>query len=424
MKKTIKFISILSAMSMLLSAAPSVSAMTVDDKFEYECSVLTTESRENVIYIDSDKLKDGDYTFNAAIYINSEDEIPERLSGVTANWEGYSEDGEKTRFVHFSNMSAYNPQNAPLDEVVPDLNPDGSVTGTTSYVKYVPTCFSKVLTLGENEIIKNCLISISSKYMTSPEFTPLYSAGPFKIKYQGRDSKWYTYDLTWDEKTGDAVTTEPARGNTSYGDEVPLKIRDYDPEIPEGEMLPDYCRHFNASNPYGYDVNWYGGKSNAYPLVTFDVSIDKDTKDGVYYVGFTNYRSNDISFYLEKIIPQTGEMGVYAHNIYPNNVSYINPPYNTEIINDRENWLKIVVGNPEEAQAETECDVNNDGTVDVTDAAEVLRIYAESASSDEANALILKESAVNADVNGDGTVDVADAALVLETYSKSAASVN
>ncbi|MDD6270032.1 MAG: leucine-rich repeat protein [Oscillospiraceae bacterium] len=73
-------------------------------------------------------------------------------------------------------------------------------------------------------------------------------------------------------------------------------------------------------------------------------------------------------------------------------------------------------------------DINCDGSIDLTDATDILTYYANmSAGSDtefEPNEQINKILIDTADVNGDGTVDVADAALVLETYSKSAASVN
>ncbi|MDD6268851.1 MAG: dockerin type I repeat-containing protein [Oscillospiraceae bacterium] len=64
-------------------------------------------------------------------------------------------------------------------------------------------------------------------------------------------------------------------------------------------------------------------------------------------------------------------------------------------------------------------DLNNDGKIDISDAAYLLKKYAERAAGN-----VNEEDYTKFDVNGDGVVDVADAALVLETYSKSAASVN
>ncbi|MGN0631145.1 MAG: dockerin type I repeat-containing protein, partial [Ruminococcus sp.] len=93
-------------------------------------------------------------------------------------------------------------------------------------------------------------------------------------------------------------------------------------------------------------------------------------------------------------------------------------------INNQENWLKIVVGTPEEPQQETTGDVNNDGKVDIKDASDILKYYAGLTASVESSELILKDASVLADVNGDGKVDIADASLVLETYANTASGVN
>ena len=63
--------------------------------------------------------------------------------------------------------------------------------------------------------------------------------------------------------------------------------------------------------------------------------------------------------------------------------------------------------------------MNNDGKNDISDAAYLLKSYA-----DRAAGIVIEADYAKFDINGDGTVDVADAALVLETYSKIAASVN
>lgn len=439
MKKTAITLSIVSMMSMCMASTLSASAMQYDeDVFSVEWNILTTESRENVVYIDPAQLKDGDYTFNASIYMFSDDEIPDILDAANAEWEGYDVNCEKTRYVNFSNLSAANTLNDNVsdDFDLPDLNPDSSVGDTTVYMKYVPTCFSKIITLGGKDILKSSFTSFTSKNFISYDLTPVYSAGPFKIKFkEAKTDIWHTYDLTWDEKTGIAQTTEPTYAG-DYQDPKIITICNYDPDIPEGEILPDECRRISLLNATTNSMCWFGGRSDAYPFVSFDVTIDEDIEDGVYYVGFKNkYNlSNYSSFYSPDQISENGQIksGSRAKNHYPVNLGAKDPSmYNcnrdlasADRINNQENWLKIIVGSPEEPQQETTGDVNNDGKVDISDATDVLRIYAESAASADSSELILKDASVNADVNGDGKVDIADATLVLETYANTAAGIN
>ncbi|MGN0632034.1 MAG: dockerin type I repeat-containing protein, partial [Ruminococcus sp.] len=397
-----------------------------------------TESRENVVYIDPAQLKDGDYTFNASIYMFSDDEIPDVLDGAFALWDGYDANCEMTRYIKFSNLSAANTLNDNVsdDYDLPGLNSDSCIEGTTTYFKYFPTCFSKIITLGGKNILKSSFSALVGKELLSYDLTPVYSAGPFKIKFkEAKTDIWHTYDLTWDEKTGIAKTTEPTyAGNT---DPKILTIRNYDPDIPEGDILPDACNAIIAENLSNSKVSWFGGRSDAYPFVSFDVTIDDDTEEGVYYVGFryNSSNGNNLSFIPSEKLDENGyfkDGQFYTMYHYPANLGAKDPSmYNgkknlasADRINNQENWLKIIVGSPEEPQQETTGDVNNDGNVDISDATDVLRIYAESAASADSSELILKDASVNADVNGDGVVDIADATLILEMYAKNAAGMN
>ena len=65
-------------------------------------------------------------------------------------------------------------------------------------------------------------------------------------------------------------------------------------------------------------------------------------------------------------------------------------------------------------------DINSDGTVDISDASNVLSIYAMAAAGME----IAFENAAAADINGDGKADLTDAGLILTYYAKTAAGIS
>lgn len=65
-------------------------------------------------------------------------------------------------------------------------------------------------------------------------------------------------------------------------------------------------------------------------------------------------------------------------------------------------------------------DINSDSTVDISDASNVLSIYAMAAAGME----IASENAAAADINGDGKADLTDAGLILTYYAKTAAGIS
>lgn len=65
-------------------------------------------------------------------------------------------------------------------------------------------------------------------------------------------------------------------------------------------------------------------------------------------------------------------------------------------------------------------DINSDGSVDISDASNVLSIYAMAAAGME----IASENAAAADINGDGKADLTDAGLILTYYAKTAAGIS
>jgi hypothetical protein len=408
----------------------AVFAEDTDDAFHVQYDLCTADSRSHTVYIDPADLENGDYTFQAAMYLLSDDEVPEDIKYVEATWDGYDADGNATRLVHFSNLSSMRDTNDTLsrDYVLEDLNPDGSISTTSIYAKYIPTCFTAI---GQRDGVLTTYsnwCSLGSNYATSYDCTTIYSAGPYKISFADKDGVSHTYDVTWDEVTGTATTVDTFANWTINGVPQPLEIEDYDPETPEGEPIPDASRSITAHYLSKSTPTWFGGKSDTAPFVTFDVTIDADTPEGVYYVGFDNGRKN----WNNDICTSTT---IYPDNLTPDALDE-NGNVLTELgtgtiisrTNDQDNWIQIVVGTPDtetSTEAQTTYDLNADGIVDVADASTILSIYASSAVASDASAVpILQSSNIDADINGDGVVDIADATEILTYYAQTAAGLS
>lgn len=364
----------------LTASAQYVTTMNVNEDITLSMAIREKETLSDTVYVSSEDLKNGDYTFKASVLIETEDSL-EDMWHFHSWWDAVREDETETPFIQTQNVYSYRSKwnddkmNKFLDEVEAANDPYAYVFVRTS---------------------------------NDPQI--ICSAGPYKVFYKDDvTGEEHFFDLDYNEETGTAYFEY----SKLFGSKTYTKVlHHYDPDTPYGEPITDYDQRYLDVHALstGFTGAWVTEKIGSYyEMGGYDVVIDQNTPEGVYYLKLANNSNCSLNY-----------MSGYSDSVIPTN----NYEDEKGLHNDPAYWLKIVVGNPEEAQAETECDINNDGTVDVSDAAEILRIYAESASADEANALILKESAVNADVNGDGTVDVADAAIVLETYSKTAASVN
>ncbi|MGN0592560.1 MAG: hypothetical protein ACI4JQ_04890, partial [Ruminococcus sp.] len=375
-KTTLRALAIALSTVLAASALPmSTFAEDAETSFHVEWNLRITETRENTVYIDPAELENGDYTFNAALYMNSEDDVPAGIKFCDARWDGYDANGAPTGLIRFTNLSGMRDPNETMnrDYTLEDLNPDGTI-GTTDFVAaYVPTCFSHLIERNGVNKIHSTWLSLLNDYAASFDSTTIYSAGPYKVTFKTDDGIEYVCDVTWDEKTGTATTVQTFEEYTRYSIPQQLVIEDYDPTIPEGEPIPSSSRSITAHNMGQTAYNWLGGKSDAFPFTTFDVVIDADTPEGVYYVGFDNGSSNRRNYIGVKVDESGWYEDVYPENLAPDALDENGDPLTMPVtgnivsrVNDTENWLKIVVGNPEAAEAEeTSGDVNMDGTVDI-----------------------------------------------------------
>lgn len=294
-------------------------------------------SRSDTVYIDPIALESDDYTFNASLYILSDEQLPSDVNDISAAWDGYLEDGTATKYIRFENRSSF--EDAPTEEdllAVSELLESGVIDAEDLIVNDKPTCLSWIqpsrnrvpeLRNKWNGYEKTFITVHKGDIFTTPGYT-VYSAGmnQIYIENEGTGEREY-YSLDVDEITGKATC-----------EELDLTIDGYNPDTPEGNPLLKEIRHISASRQQDTAPEWFGGRSDTFPLTTFDVVIDEDTPEGIYYVAF-DLANNNIN---NRITCRNRAGCSRPVNLRPLNVAF------TEFANDEQNWLKIVVGSPEE----------------------------------------------------------------------------
>ncbi len=393
------------------SCTESVDSTVEDDGiFSFAYRLCENGTRERTIYIDKDELAKGDYTINTAVYIETDDAPTDLVHAHTA-WNGYDNNGEVTKYITFDNCSAYSDNNDLLttDAYFAALEDSGIIDGVNVTSTFAPSCFSGIRKRADKIQMTHWFSGPTCVYESADikrngsngvvDSVTLYSAGPYKVYFDIEATGERVYiDLEYDEKTGTAIgyysskwkfVQQPVEEEREYDDTV--TIHHYDPDAPVGEPIKVVKTSVDLHGLSGNQIDeWYGGSSDYLPFTTFETIIDQNTPEGTYYVAF---KSN-----------ATHSLGTLDWRVASTSTK------------DESYWLKIVVGD----SAETAYDVNQDGTVGVDDATEVLSIYAEAAAGTNSDIQIQQAANVNADVDGDGAVTLSDATAILTRYAEKA----
>ena len=161
-------------------------------------------------------------------------------------------------------------------------------------------------------------------------------------------------DLTVDEETNTATYDFQVPQQGTQPGAYPMfayhgVIHNYDSSTPEGQVI-------NGDNDmirmqYGEDngTKWLDGKSDSYPIMTFDVTMSKDTPDGYYYVNFDTESGSPYIEDNQSIILKMNRM-VRAYK--ENGKSLVETIYPTGL-EDKSNFLTIKVGDAKETTATT-----------------------------------------------------------------------
>jgi hypothetical protein len=357
------------------ASAKYATSSLVNENIEMTYALRERETMSDTIYVDSADLKNGDYVFQTSVLIDTDDSLLD-MWHFHAAWDAVTESEVETPYITTDKVTTYREKwnddrtNKILEEIE---------SGQTSYISGVG------------------LMGIP------------YAAGPGKIYIEDR----YTgepvfFDLTVDKETGVATVDVPREFTDSL---CTLTIHHYDPETPYGDVLWLEQKTMDIHCLSGFSEAWTSENRNGHnEMGYFDVTIDQDTPDGVYYLKFKCGQKQCVSNSMSG-----GGLAAIPTNV---NVTVEDGVYTQH--NDESYWLKIVVGDSAEAE-EAAYDVNLDGTVGVDDATEVLSIYAETAAGIESPAQILQAGNVNADVDGDGEVTLSDATAILTKYAEDAA---
>lgn len=171
-------------------------------------------------------------------------------------------------------------------------------------------------------------------------------------------------------------------------------------------MTSDYSVHskynscnFSVRSQDGMALTPYGSTSDAYPLISFEFTIDADTPDGLYKIYFTEDADNSTRCAMDA----TQNHMIYSFPDCPPDVS----------------GLTIRIGEPTPPSMGTGDDyllgdVNEDGKVDSADASLVLAEYGLIQTGGTLTFTGKQKKA--ADVNKDGKSDSSDASKILEYY--------
>ena len=384
MKKRTRIASLVAAVAMTVSALPMAAlpalAIQTTDEGSHGClSNATYQIRkapdnlnapasasnptQSVVEISRDDLAKGDYTFKAAVYINADGQMTDDdfLSTASIKWQA-----SNYKYMRFAQDD--------YEKVIPMDSYELS-DGTTFNATLRPFALAKLTKNPKKGIgyFKKLWRVVTNETAVEPcTGGPVYSAGPNKIKFtctyftegQREDpnddnskiipvessqvTKEFVLDLKVDEETNTATYDfEVPQMGTKPGP-YPMfayhgVIHNYNPSTPEGEVI-DGDNDMVRMQYGGEDsTSWLDGRSDAYPMMTFDVTMSKDTPDGYYYVNFDTESGSSYEENGESIIMKMNRM-VRAYK--KNGKSVIETLYPAGL-EDKSNFLTIKVGDAE-----------------------------------------------------------------------------
>ena len=388
MKKRTRIASLVAAVAMTVSALPmaALPALAIQTTTEGDHGTLTnavyqirkapdnlhapasdSNPAQNLVEISRDDLAKGDYTFKAAAYIKADGQMTDDdfVSTISMKWQ--ASNYKYMRFAEDDYTSVIPMETYELSD------------GTKFNATLRPFSLAKIThspKKGDGYFTPLWRVVTNETAVEPCTGTPVYSAGPNKIKftctyytegqYKSPDSKVivpvesskttkeFTLDLTVDEETNTAAYDFQVPQQGTQPGAYPMfayhgVIHNYDSSTPEGQVI-------NGDNDmirmqYGEDngTKWLDGKSDSYPIMTFDVTMSKDTPDGYYYVNFDTESGSPYIEDNQSIILKMNRM-VRAYK--ENGKSLVETIYPTGL-EDKSNFLTIKVGDAKETTATT-----------------------------------------------------------------------
>lgn len=390
MKKRTRIASLVAAVAMTVSALPMAAlpalAIQTTDEGSHGClSNATYQIRkapdnlnapasasnptQNVVEISRDDLAKGDYTFKAAVYIKADGKMTDDdfLSTASIKWQA-----SNYKYMRFAQDD--------YEKVIPMDSYELS-DGTTFNATLRPFALAKLTKNPKKGVgyFKKLWRVVTNETAVEPcTGGPVYSAGPNKVKFtctyytegqredpndekskiipveSSKVTKEFVLDLNVDEETNTATYDFEVPQMGSKPGPYPMfayhgVIHNYNPSTPEGEVI-DGDNDMVRMQYGGEDsTSWLDGRSDSYPMMTFDVTMSKDTPDGYYYVNFDTESGSSYEENGESIIMKMNRM-VRAYK--KNGKSVIETLYPAGL-EDKSNFLTIKVGDAEEPSTTT-----------------------------------------------------------------------
>ena len=388
MKKRTRIASLVAAVAMTVSALPmaALPALAIQTTTEGDHGTLTnavyqirkapdnlhapasdSNPAQNLVEISRDDLAKGDYTFKAAAYIKADGQMTDDdfVSTISMKWQ--ASNYKYMRFAEDDYTSVIPMETYELSD------------GTKFNATLRPFSLAKIThspKKGDGYFTPLWRVVTNETAVEPCTGTPVYSAGPNKIKftctyytegkYKSPDSKVivpvesskttkeFTLDLTVDEETNTATYDFQVPQQGTQPGAYPMfayhgVIHNYDSSTPEGQVIVGDNDMIRMQ--YGEDngTKWLDGKSNSYPIMTFDVTMSKDTPDGYYYVNFDTESGSPYIEDNQSIILKMNRM-VRAYK--KNGKSLVETIYPTGL-EDKSNFLTIKVGDAKQTTATT-----------------------------------------------------------------------
>ena len=388
MKKRTRIASLVAAVAMTVSALPmaALPALAIQTTTEGDHGTLTnavyqirkapdnlhapasdSNPAQNLVEISRDDLAKGDYTFKAAAYIKADGQMTDDdfVSTISMKWQ--ASNYKYMRFAEDDYTSVIPMETYELSD------------GTKFNATLRPFSLAKIThspKKGDGYFTPLWRVVTNETAVEPCTGTPVYSAGPNKIKftctyytegkYKSPDSKVivpvesskttkeFTLDLTVDEETNTATYDFQVPQQGTQPGAYPMfayhgVIHNYDSSTPEGQVIVGDNDMIRMQ--YGEDngTKWLDGKSDSYPIMTFDVTMSKDTPDGYYYVNFDTESGSPYIEDNQSIILKMHRM-VRANK--ENGKSLVETIYPAGL-EDKSNFLTIKVGDAKQTTATT-----------------------------------------------------------------------
>ena len=455
MKKRTRIASLVAAVAMTVSALPMAAlpalAVQTTDEGSHGClSNATYQIRkapdnlnapasasnptQSVVEISRDDLAKGDYTFKAAVYINADGQMTDDdfLSTASIKWQA-----SNYKYMRFAQDD--------YEKVIPMDSYELS-DGTTFNATLRPFALAKLTKNPKKGIgyFKKLWRVVTNETAVEPcTGGPVYSAGPNKIKFtctyftegQREDpnddnskiipvessqvTKEFVLDLKVDEETNTATYDfEVPQMGTKPGP-YPMfayhgVIHNYNPSTPEGEVI-DGDNDMVRMQYGGEDsTSWLDGRSDAYPMMTFDVTMSKDTPDGYYYVNFDTESGSSYVENGESIILKMNRM-VRAYK--ENGKSVIETLYPAGL-EDKSNFLTIKVGDAKETTATTTATTTTSASETTTTVSETTVPVTTTAAADTTTAPATSNEAPTTTTTNSGLVVGDDPTMAINNGEK------